>query len=94
MKARIACGSIVKTGKVVRLEKLALQQREPDLDLIKPRGIGGQPIQLYGQFPLRCRHQFLSKAGELLGRMGWAIVEDQSDGLHSTAPSFWNDNGL
>jgi len=33
---------LVGTGKMVGLQKLALQKTEPNLDLIQPGGIGGQ----------------------------------------------------
>ena len=52
--------------KMVRLEKLALEQREPDLNLIKPRSVGWKPIELHRQFPFRSGCQFGNPSWELL----------------------------
>ncbi len=67
---------LVSTHKMVRLEEFVLQQREPDLNLIEPGGIFGQPIKLHRQLSIRYPRQFLGKSGELLGRVGRAIIKD------------------
>src|SRR5216684_7062041 len=54
---------LISTCKMVRLEEFALQQREPDLNLIKPGSIFWQPIQLHREFAIRCPRQLLGKTG-------------------------------
>ena len=46
---------LIEAGEMIGLEELALQQTEPDLNLIEPRSIDWEPIELHCQFPLRCR---------------------------------------
>ncbi len=79
---------------MVGLQELALEQTEPDLKLIEPRGIDRQPIELHREFPLRRRRQFLHKARELLGGVSRAIIEDQRDLLHTTTVGLCDDNRL
>jgi hypothetical protein len=40
---------LVKTSKMVGLQELALQKTEPDLDLVKPRGVRWYPRDLERQ---------------------------------------------
>jgi Pyridoxamine 5'-phosphate oxidase len=61
---------LIEAGKMLGLQKFALQQAEPNFDLIKPGGIGRQPIELHREFAIRPRSQFLDPEGELLGCMG------------------------
>ena len=90
----MARSSRLPAGKMVRLEKLALEQTEPDLNLIEPRGIGRKPIELRRQFPFRLGCQFLDPLWELLGCVSRTITLDQSDRLHTTALGFRNENGF
>lgn len=76
------------------LEKFALQHTEPDLDLIQPGGVSGQPVQLHHQLSLRCPRQFLNPLWELLGRVGRTIIQDQSNRLDTTILSLGNNDGL
>lgn len=85
---------LLTAGKMVRLEKLALEQTEPDLNLIEPRGIGRKPIELHRQFPFRLGCQFGDPSRELLGCVSRTIIEHQSDRLHPTALGFRNENGF
>jgi len=61
---------LIQAAEMVGLQEFPLQHTEPDLQLIEPGSIDRQPIELYGQFPLQRRRQFLNPTGELLGRMG------------------------
>src|SRR5712692_9283693 len=61
---------LIQAAEMVGLQEFPLAQTEPDLQLIEPGSIDRQPIELYGQFPLQRRRQFLNPTGELLGRMG------------------------
>src|SRR6266849_2871501 len=61
---------LIETGKMLWLQKFALQQAEPNFDLIKPGGIGRQPIELHREFAIRPASQFLDPEWELLGCMG------------------------
>ncbi len=85
---------LIKAGKMVRLQEFALEQAQPDFDLVQPGGIGRQPIELYRQFFIRPRRQFLNKAGELLGSVGRTIIEDQRNCLRPTMVGFGNDDRL
>src|SRR5439155_3251421 len=50
---------LIKATEMVGLEEFALQQTEPNFDLIEPGGIGRQPIELYPQFSIQHRRSFL-----------------------------------
>ncbi len=51
-------------------------------------------MELHHQFPFRSGCQFPNPAGELLGRVGRTIIEDQRDGPHPTTSDFGDDNRL
>ncbi len=53
---------LVETGKMVGLEELALQQTEPDFDLIEPRGVFREPIQLQRDLAVWLGVQFVQPA--------------------------------
>jgi len=75
---------LVSAGKMGGLQELALDPTSPDLDLIQPGGVGGQPRERHRQLPLRCPRQFLNPTRELLGCVSRTSIENQSDGLHTT----------
>ncbi len=52
---------------MIGLQELTLQNTEPDFNLIEPRSIDREPIELHGQFSIRLSCQFLSPGGELDG---------------------------
>src|SRR2546421_12957639 len=66
---------LITASKMVRLEKLALYETEPNLNLIKPRCVGGEPIELHRQFALRAFRQLLDPLWELLGGVGRTIIK-------------------
>jgi hypothetical protein len=62
---------------VIRLQVLALQDAEPDFDLVWPRGGLGQPVDLDPQRPSSGLGLFGQPLLQLLGQMGWSVVQDQ-----------------
>lgn len=84
----------IKTAEMVGLEEFALQQTEPNFDLIEPRGIGRQPIELHRQFYIQRRRSFLDPARELLGCMSRSIIQDERHGLYPTAWCYYQQDGL
>jgi len=85
---------LIKTGEMVRLQEFALEKTEPDFDLIEPGSISREPIEPHGQFFIRRCFQFLDPLGELLGGVGWTIIEDQRYRLYTTTVGFCKDNRL
>src|SRR6266566_3914524 len=85
---------LIKAAEMIGLQEFALQETEPDLQLIEPRSVDRQPIELHPQFPLRRRRQLLHPTGQLFGRMGRPIIQHQCHRLHLAALGFCNDNRL
>ena len=85
---------LIKATEMVGLEEFALQQTEPNFDLIEPRGIGRQPIELHRQFSIQRRRSFLDPAGELLGCMSRPIIQDECHGLYPTTLRFYKQDSL
>lgn len=56
--------------KVIELKMLALQQAEPDFELIEPGGVSRQPEHLEVQLPVTGLFLLLQPAFELLRGMG------------------------
>ncbi len=73
---------MVSAEKMVRVQEFALQDTKPDLNLIQPGGVGGQPSHLNGQAIRRDLGLLLKPARQLFGRVGRAIVQDQDQRLH------------
>src|SRR6266702_5599782 len=46
---------LIQAAEMIGLQEFALQQTEPNFDLIEPRGIGRQPIELHRQFSIQRR---------------------------------------
>src|SRR5712691_12872205 len=61
---------LIQAGKMLGLQEFALQQTEPNFNLIEPGGVHRKTIELHRQFSLRSRRQVVDKAGELFGCMG------------------------
>ena len=85
---------LIKAAELVGLQKFALEQTEPNFDLIEPRGIGRKPIELHRQFSIQRRRSFLDPAGELLGCMSRPIIQDERHGLHLATLCFYKQDGL
>ena len=68
----------LQAPEVIRLQELPLQDAEPDLDLVQPRGVLGQPVDLDLQRPSSGLGFFGQPLLQLLRRMGSPIVQDQS----------------
>src|SRR5579884_17569 len=69
----------------------ALQQAEPDFELIEPGGIGRQPEHLKVQAPFADLFLLLQPAFKLFRSMGGSIIENEDDVLHLPTQSFRND---
>src|SRR6266851_5436264 len=77
--------------KVIRLQMFALQQTEPDFDLIQPRRVGRQPVHLKVQPPCTRLLLLTEPPRELFGRMGGAIVQDEDHCVDLSSQRFGND---
>jgi hypothetical protein len=69
---------VLDTDKVIGLKQLALQDLEPDLQLIKPGGIGRQPTDVKRELTLHHCWLFLQPAFQLFRSVGGSIVQDQA----------------
>lgn len=67
---------------MIGCKQLPLQDTEPDFDLIKPRGVGGQPIDLNGKGPALFHPLLFQPAFQLLGGVGRPVVEDEDQGAY------------
>src|SRR5579885_2840524 len=66
---------------MIRLKQLALQDTQPNLQLIQPRGVGWQPTDFDGD-GLCSAGGFGCQPGlQPLGRMGGPVIQNQSQGL-------------
>src|SRR6266487_2189590 len=70
---------VLDIDKVIGLEQLALQDTEPDLQLIEPGGIRRQPTDVKLELTLHHCWLFLQPAFQLLRSVGGSIVQDQAD---------------
>src|SRR5260370_27849788 len=75
---------ILRTDKMIGLQKLALQDTKPDFELIQPGSVRRQPKHMKGELTLSHYRQFPQPALQLLWRVGGAIVENQVNRLHTT----------
>jgi len=80
-----------RRAEVVGLQAFALQQTEPDFDLIQPGGVGWQPEELKVQLPVTRLFLLPQPVFQLFGRMGGAIIQDHDHGLHLPTQRFGND---
>src|SRR6266700_3819126 len=83
---------LVSAEKMVRVQEFALQDTKPDLNLIQPRGVGGQPIHLNGQAARVHRALLLKPVRQLLRCVRRAIIQDQDQRLHLSPQRFWKDD--
>src|SRR5258707_2146890 len=81
----------IGTEKVIGLQVFALQETEPDFDLIQPGGVGGQPMDLKMGPSVTHLFLLLEPAFELLGRVSCSIIENEDHGMDLTAQRFGND---
>lgn len=77
---------------MVWLEQHALQNAEPDLDLIEPRSVRGHRENLNAQFPTIDLALLLQPVFQWLGRMGSTVVLDQGHGVHAASQNFGHDH--
>ena len=82
------------TDKMIGLQMFALQETEPDFDLIQPGRIGRQPLHLEVQSPVTRAFLLLEPAFELLRRVGGAIVQDEGHRVDPPPKGFGNDHLL
>lgn len=66
---------------------MALEQAEPDFNLIKPGSIRGQPQNVEVQAQIAHAVLLLKPAFELLGSVGGAVIKDENDGVHLSMKS-------
>src|SRR5450755_1716919 len=76
---------------MIGLQMFALQQTEPDFDLIEPRRIGRQPVNLEMQLPFTCLFLGAQPAFELLGSVCGSIIQDEGHRLDAPSQRFRND---
>ena len=77
---------LIQAAEMVGLQEFALQQTEPDFQLIEPGGIDRQPIELDREFSLHDGRQLLDPACELLGSMGRPVIQYHCHRLLSERP--------
>jgi hypothetical protein len=76
---------------VIGLQTLALEQTEPDFDLIEPGGIGRQPKDLKAQPSVTRLFLLTEPSFELFGGVGGAIIKDEGHGVDLPTQGFGND---
>ena len=81
---------LVQAAEMVGMQEFPLSKTKPDLQLIEPGGVFREPVELDRQLSIQRHLQFLDPTRELLGGMGWAIVQNQCYGLHLTTLGFCN----
>src|SRR5258708_36791274 len=69
----------------------ALEEAEPDFDLIQPGRIGRQPMDLEVQLLFTDAFLFAEPAFELFGGVRGPIIEYEDHGMHLTTKRFGND---
>jgi len=75
---------------MIRLQQLPLQNTEPYLNLVQPRCVGRQPVDLNVQRPSVDLDLFLQPAFELLGCVRRAVVQNQGHGMNTARQCFGN----
>ncbi len=76
---------------MIRLQELSLQDTEPNFDLVQPRSIRGQPVDLNAQLPTLALDLLLQPPFQLLGRVRCPVVQNQSQCVN-TAPQSLGDH--
>ncbi len=79
------------TDKVIGLQVFALQDTEPDFELIEPGGIGRQPEHLKVQSPITDTFLLTEPAFQLFGGVSGSVVQDEEHRLHLATKGFGND---
>ncbi len=82
------------TDKLIGLQMFALQDTEPDFNLIQPGRIGRQPMHLEMQSPVTRTFLLLEPAFEPFRSMGGAIIQDEGHGVDLPPKGFGNDDLL
>src|SRR6266702_2000652 len=85
---------MVGAEKMIRLQEFALQDTKPNLNLIQPGGVSGQPGHLNAQAARIGLGLLLKPVCQLFGNVGRAIVQDQDQRLHLPPQGFWKDDLL
>jgi hypothetical protein len=85
---------VLDTDKVIGLKQLALQDTEPDLQLIEPGGIRRQPTDVKRELTLHHCWLFLQPAFQLLRSVGGSIVQDQADRPYTALKRLLDDDLL
>src|SRR5260370_8461610 len=80
-----------RSDEVVGLQTFALEQTEPDFDLIQPGGIGRQPEHLEAQPSFTHLLLLTEPAFKLFGGVRGSIIKDEGHRLHLTTQRFGND---
>ena len=81
---------IAQSFEMIGLQKLVLQDAEPDLNLIQPGSIDGQLVDLDVQRPSVAFNLFLQPTFELLRGVSRAVIQDQGQGMDATVQGFGN----
>ncbi len=76
------------------LQAFALQDAEPNFDLIEPGGVGRQPADLEVEWRLERGLELLQPAFQLFRGMSRAVVQDESDRGHFAAHGFGHNDLL
>ena len=74
--------------KIIRLQKLLLQDTEPYPNLVQPRGVDRQSVDLDVQRPAVSQDLSLEPAIELLGCVCRAVVQNQDQGMDTARQGF------
>src|SRR5258708_7519168 len=80
-----------RRDEVVGLQTFALEQTDPDFDLIQPGGIGRQPEHLEAQPSFTHLLLLTEPAFKLFGGVRGSIIKDEGHRLHLTTQRFGND---
>jgi hypothetical protein len=79
---------ISQSFEMIWLQKLSLQNTEPYLDLVQPRCVGRQPVDLDVQCPAIDLDLFPQPAFKLLGCVCRAIIQNQGQSMNTACQSF------
>ena len=72
--------------KVIGLQHLALQDTEPELDLIEPGRVLGQPVDLHLKRPGTSFCLGLQPGFQSFRRVRGPVIQNQGQGVHPTLP--------
>ena len=75
---------------MIWLQKLPLQNTEPYLNLVQPRCVGRQPVNVDVQRPAVDLDLFLQPAFKLLGCVRRTVVQNQGHGMNTARQGFGN----